>query len=111
MKGLDMDEMEKKVHLKLLQDIMDQMDDASMGKMKKKMEPMVAVEKVESKAMPISDLKEKLMGKKEESESPDMMAMEMDMDDSEEEEEDMDDMSPFMQKMMELKKAKKLGKI
>lgn len=105
---------DKELKMMLLEKLMGEMDESSMGKFKKKeMEPMVAVEKVESQAMPISDLKDKLMGKKDmEEESPDMMAMEMDMEGGDEdEEEDMDDMSPFMQKMMELKKAKKLGKM
>ena len=118
-----MDEMNKKIKMELLEKLMSEMDDFSSSKLGKK-EPVAEVTKVESKEMPLSDVKDMIKEKlentqdeeqenpeEEKMESPDeklaeLMHPEMEQEESPEDDEDYGD-SRMMQKLKELKMIKK----
>lgn len=106
-----MKDMEKELKMKLLEQLMAEMDGSIGKKLGPKEEPIVEVESYESKEMPMSDaeemLKDKLMGKEEESEEEmeEIPSEEAMMD---EEEDDDDYSSNMMRRLQELRKKKSM---
>ena len=96
---------EREIKMKLLEALMDEMDESSSTKLKK--EPVVQVKEVEEKEMPLSEakdmIKEKMMGA--ESEEQPGVCSECEKEPCECEEDDMG--SDLMRRLKEIRKAKK----
>ena len=109
-----MKDMEKELKMKLLEQLMEEMDGYSAKRLKPSEEPMVEVIEQSREEMPIEDaeemLKKKLMGDSEEEEEEEMEEMPSEealMDEDEDEEDDEDYSSNMMRRMQELRKARK----
>lgn len=107
-----MDKLEQEMKLKLLEQLMEEMDEAVASKIKpKKEEPSVLVKEVKQEEMPISDakdmIKEKLMMPEAEMMEEEEKPMMPEMEDMEEDEDEED--SRVMSKLRELKEKRMKG--
>lgn len=104
--------MEKELKMKLLEQLMEEMDGYSAKRLKPEEEPMVEVVEQSREEMPLEDaeamLKDKLMGDSEE-EDEEMVELpsEEAMMDEDEDDEDEEYSSNMMRRMQELRKARK----
>lgn len=107
-----MKDMEKELKMKLLEQLMEEMDGYSAKRLKPEEEPMVEVVEQSREEMPLEDaeamLKDKLMGDSEE-EDEEMVELpsEEAMMDEDEDDEDEEYSSNMMRRMQELRKARK----
>ena len=108
-----MKDMEKELKMKLLEQLMEEMDGYSAKRLKPEEEPMVEVVEQSREEMPLEDaeamLKDKLMGDSEEEdeEMSELPSEEDMMDEDEDDDEDEEYSSNMMRRMQELRKARK----
>lgn len=92
--------MDREIKMKLLEALMDEMDEASLSRLKK--EPMVNVKKVEEKEMPLEDAKDMIKEKMLSSEAPESE----EVIEVEQEDEEDDFGSDLMRRLREAKMKK-----